>query len=171
MKITDFGLSKQMYKKEVGYIKPGGYGGTRSFMAPELLRRDLYPDFEREHINAFKADIWALGVLLYEMLCGENPFEFSTSEQIYETQMQHLWSFPKEARLSEKAKNLIDSMLQLNPNIRIDPFGIWMHPWIQFSYITNQGWRSAYPITANCNIQKRSPISKVIHTIVKHLSR
>lgn len=57
-KVTDFGLSAK---------KQDSASGTPYWMAPELLRG--------EGENTEKSDIYALGVLLYEVFSGQNPYE------------------------------------------------------------------------------------------------
>ncbi|KAI2795478.1 hypothetical protein BLOT_016693 [Blomia tropicalis] len=147
VKMTDFGLSAEVYKPREGRIKTGTYGGTRDYMAPEIVRLDVYEDFDDEcclEYDPFKADIWALGVCLYEMLTSYLPFETRTKEAVFEAQINRDWHFPKRYVISKAAKRLTRSMLEPDPSRRIDPFGIWMHEWIQQCYIQNRGWKSTY---------------------------
>jgi tetratricopeptide (TPR) repeat protein len=63
VKVLDFGISKQ---PEGGETQPGQILGTPFYMAPEQIRR---PD----QIDA-RTDVYALGVVLFELLAGEPPF-------------------------------------------------------------------------------------------------
>lgn len=69
-KVLDFGLAKRVAGAGVSPLsgtltQAGTIAGTPAFMAPELLR-DQQADA--------RSDIWALGVLLYEMASGQRPF-------------------------------------------------------------------------------------------------
>ncbi len=74
VKVLDFGLAKQLPSGEAREIEPlteaGQVVGTLHYMAPELLRG--------EGADA-RGDIWALGIVLYQMLGGRRPFEGETA--------------------------------------------------------------------------------------------
>lgn len=67
LKLLDFGIAKlydeSEYKK--GLTRPGAIMGTPEYMAPE----QLYSADKVDH----RADLYSIGVLLYEMLTGERP--------------------------------------------------------------------------------------------------
>jgi eukaryotic-like serine/threonine-protein kinase len=74
-KVLDFGLAKQATDVQTGdatlsaITEPGGLAGTPAYMAPEILRGG--PADER-------SDVWALGVVIYEMATGRLPFHGHT---------------------------------------------------------------------------------------------
>jgi hypothetical protein len=72
VKVLDFGLVKAFGISKVSstVTAPGGIVGTPSYMAPEqLLGERASPS----------SDIWALGVVAYEMLTGAHPFATGTA--------------------------------------------------------------------------------------------
>ena len=62
VKILDFGLAKALDERSA---QTNALFGTVSYMAPEQIRGDV--------VDA-RADLWATGVVLYEMLTGRKPF-------------------------------------------------------------------------------------------------
>lgn len=74
VKIVDFGLAKDLASGK-GLTATGEILGTISYMSPEqVLCKTL------DH----RADLWASGVVLYEMLSGQHPFVASSSYEIFE---------------------------------------------------------------------------------------
>ena len=63
LKLTDFGLAK--LRDDVHVTKPGSTLGTIAYMSPEQVRN--------ENVDR-RTDIWAFGIVMYEMVTGELPF-------------------------------------------------------------------------------------------------
>lgn len=68
VKLLDFGIAKFMAPEEGGMTRPGELFGTPEYMSPEQVRGG-----QVDH----RIDVYALGVILYEMLCGRQPFQAS----------------------------------------------------------------------------------------------
>ncbi len=66
--VMDFGLARQMHSvDQVQLTKEGVILGTPAYMSPEQVRSEL------KRIGP-ASDIYSLGVILYELLCGSHPF-------------------------------------------------------------------------------------------------
>ena len=68
IKLSDFGLAKRAYSDNIEENC-----GTVEYAAPELLSED-----KEEGLDPFKADMWALGVVLYALLHRQFPFDGPT---------------------------------------------------------------------------------------------
>ncbi|MDP7033112.1 MAG: protein kinase [Planctomycetota bacterium] len=71
--VVDFGLSKG--PGEESMTRTGDILGTAYYMAPEQAKG------QRKEISP-ATDVWSLGVILYEILCGQKPFHADTSIQM-----------------------------------------------------------------------------------------
>ena len=67
IKIGDFGFAKFLNSQQ----KSNTICGTPLYMAPQLVEERNY---------SYKADLWSLGVLYFELLTGKHPFEGKSFE-------------------------------------------------------------------------------------------
>lgn len=70
VKVLDFGISKQTSADAVGLTSTTLVGGSPLYMSPEQMRSAKYVDH--------RTDIWAIGIVLHELLTGATPFHAET---------------------------------------------------------------------------------------------
>src|SRR5271155_799514 len=100
-KIADFGLSTEATSQHARTTLFSN--GTPSYRAPELLKQN--PKYTN------KVDIWALGCILYELLCEQKLFS-GDWDVLKDAQKHHLISIPVENQiLREHFSGLINEML------------------------------------------------------------
>jgi serine/threonine protein kinase len=73
LKVADFGLVKLVDKSEMTHT--GAVMGTPAYMSPEQAKG------ESKSVNA-RADVWSLGVMMYEAMTGRRPFDGRTFIEI-----------------------------------------------------------------------------------------
>jgi serine/threonine protein kinase len=114
VKICDFGWCSEGIHEKMTFC------GTLDYMAPEIL----------EGINySFQIDIWALGVILYELIHGSTPFVGLTTEQKLFNTSTGNFSFSKSSSLS--VRNLIKKLLNMDPNLRPSIEEVLSDEWIE----------------------------------------
>ena len=110
IKVMDFGLAK--LKGGLGLTKAGGTVGTIAYMSPEQIQ-----GLEVDH----RTDLWAFGVILYEMLTGEPPFraehEAAVMYEILNLDPKGVQTMRADA--PEHLQVLISQLLQKDPAKRI----------------------------------------------------
>jgi serine/threonine protein kinase len=114
IKITDFGLAN--------FITPQKFTtfcGSLLYAAPEILHGQLY--------GGPPVDIYALGVILYCLVNGRQPFDAETPYEMLKRINQGLHF---DVEVSKELKDLINKMLAIDPKKRITLSEIRVHPWI-----------------------------------------
>ena len=85
VKVGDFGIAKAAESADL--TQEGSFLGTAKYLAPEQI--------EAKPVDG-RTDLYSLGVVLYEMLCGRVPFEADTASA---TALARLHSDPQRPRL------------------------------------------------------------------------
>lgn len=117
IKISDFGWSVHAPNNRRNTMC-----GTLDYLPPEMIKPGSQDNYYSE-----KVDLWSLGVLTYEFLVGEAPFEDTpvmTQRRIARGEM----TVPPF--VSPEAKDLIKRLLVLDPEKRIPLEQVQKHPWI-----------------------------------------
>ena len=110
-------------------------------MAPEIIECKIY--------NGLKADIFALGVVLFYMIIGKFPFnEASMEDEDYRLIMQekfsHFWIKNHGTAKSQEFKHLIMSMIAYDPEKRATIEDISNHVWFKADINIADARRSLY---------------------------
>jgi len=109
--VMDFGLAKSLEKTAVGMTRSGDVLGTPRYMAPEQA--------EGKPVDR-RTDLYALGLIAYEMVAGETPF---TGDSVFHVMYQRVTQKPKDPRelnpgIPEGLARVILRCLEKDPALR-----------------------------------------------------
>ncbi|CAD8104281.1 unnamed protein product [Paramecium sonneborni] len=133
IKIIDFGVSKQYFKKNKNGIifnQMWTRTGTILFQAPEIFLCGIYNE---------KIDIWSCGIILYQLLCHKFPYLADTIIDTIETITNpncNPWRQQEFLDLHYLQQDLLKRTLNKDPKKRLSAEEFLLHPWISMK--TNQ---------------------------------
>ncbi|KAF2494246.1 Pkinase-domain-containing protein [Lophium mytilinum] len=119
IKIADFGLSKVIWDSQT--MTPCG---TVGYTAPEIVKDERYSK---------SVDMWAMGCVLYTLLCGFPPFYDESIQTLTEKVARGQYTFlsPWWDDISKPAQDLVSHLLTVDPEKRYDIKQFLNHPWIR----------------------------------------
>ncbi|XP_030629066.1 protein kinase C epsilon type [Chanos chanos] len=104
-KLADFGMCKEGI---LNGVTTTTFCGTPDYIAPEILQELEYGP---------SVDWWALGVLMYEMLAGQPPFEADNEDDLFESILHDDVLYP--VWLSKEAVSILKAFMTKSPNKRL----------------------------------------------------
>jgi len=121
-KMADLGFARRLQDDELAETSCG----TPLLMAPEVLKGETY-----NH----KADIWSIGCIFYELLCGFVPFTGRNYEDLKSNLEKGAYFIPKTVKLSVEGLQFLSKCLQYSTVDRCDWQELCLDP-----YITNDNF-------------------------------
>ena len=117
--------------------RAGVFVGTPAYMAPEQARGKLVDK---------RADIWAFGVILFEMLTGERLFD---GETVSDTLIEVATREPPWERIPAQARRLLRRCLEKDPERRLRDIGdawAWLEDWPEDTVTARERGRWRVPV-------------------------
>lgn len=115
-KITDMGLAKVSKEKTFTLV------GTPDYMAPEVIDHSGHCQL---------VDWWTLGILLYELLAGNAPFEAENTAATYECIKRGIAAVTFPASVPSAARDLVRALCHPQPESRIRGPALLSHAWFR----------------------------------------
>lgn len=145
-------LEKRKLNEEQEILsRKSSFVGTAQYVSPEMLK------FKNSSVAV---DLWALGIIIYQMMTGETPFKEMTEFLIFKKILSLDYSFPK--KFNQDGKKLIQSLLIIDPVHRLGACDDFGRTNSQYSSIRShsffnsvQAWDAFY--------QKSSPLIDLIN--------
>lgn len=119
LKIADFGFAKFFRGDEI----ENTVCGSPLYMAPEIMK---------DHEYTIKADLWSLGVILYQLLFGKAPFKSKSPARLMREIETFKFEVPTDLKIdiTMECYELLNSLLQVEPEKRIEWKDFFENSWL-----------------------------------------
>ena len=141
--LIDFG-DAEMCKKGKVYTE---FVGTPPYMSPERLG-------EHNADQLKKADVWALGVMAYEMFSGKRCFEGDSQKQVFRAILNGQWNWKPDRLPSEAMMDFVSKCLNLDYEKRLSAKEALEHRWFDdIDEIMNKNTTNLKPGQTSMHLQ------------------
>lgn len=150
VKLCDFGFARAM---STNTVVLRSIKGTPLYMAPELVREQPY-----NHT----ADLWSLGVILYELFVGQPPFYTNSVYALIRHIVKDPVKYPEN--MSPNFKSFLKGLLNKVPQNRLTWPALLEHPFIKESSdeLEARELRAATAATRGCDAAWRGEVNHVL---------
>nr|XP_027200869.1 testis-specific serine/threonine-protein kinase 2-like [Dermatophagoides pteronyssinus] len=124
-KLTDFGfVNLIMDETDINDVVSQTFCGTLPYYSPQLASKKPY--------NPFKADVWAMGIVLYAMLHNRFPYHFKDVKKMVKEQLDYPGFIRSRfsSELSRPAQDLFLLIFHPNDSIRISMTEVLAQEWV-----------------------------------------
>ncbi|XP_039971075.1 serine/threonine-protein kinase ULK3 [Bactrocera neohumeralis] len=126
LKVADFGFAQHLKLGEINQQLKG----SPLYMAPEIVRKHQYDA---------KADLWSIGVILYECLFGKAPYTSKSIEELLQRiRNAEKITIPANASISNECHDLLCRLLEHDPAKRISFDSFFAHPFIDLKTLPTE---------------------------------
>ena len=140
VKICDFGFSRQVDENH----QASTVLGTPITTAPDVL----FLEMGQGHYGT-EADMWSLGICVYELLIGNVPFLKNSVKKIKEDILKGVFDYPKNVDISFESISFINALLQYDPKKRLSWDHFWKHPFL------NKDAKDFHPLKLTLNLDQK----------------
>jgi len=127
--------------------------GTVGYTAPEIVKDERYSK---------SVDMWALGCVLYTLLCGFPPFYDESIQTLTEKVARGQYTFlsPWWDDISKPAQDLVSHLLTVDPEKRYDIKQFLNHPWIREAEEPTYAAHDAPPLATPLHVRQKDMFEK-----------
>ena len=120
IKLADFGFARYLPKTSLADTMCG----SPLYMAPEILASKQYDQ---------TADLWSVGIMLYELSYGRTPFRASNHVELFKKidRVGGVTKFPESPHISPELRTFMASLLRQEPVERLDYAGFLSSPLVK----------------------------------------
>ena len=161
IKITNFKFA--FFVENFGrlFIEPRNYENIDPLTLKELISGNIQ---NNDYRLQEKVDIWALGIICYQMLTGNIPFNAYNNQELLQKFEEGTYKIP--TNLSRESISFINSMLQYEPRNRQTAKNLLNHPFLkknvnEFSFLS-KNMKNIYDGQLFINIKNNNDINQLL---------
>eukprot|EP01084_Bolivina_argentea_P217201 368838_1 len=141
LKIADFGFARVLTEATM----TDTLCGSPQYMAPEIMQGRQYDA---------KADLWSVGMILYECVVGKTPFRGRNQMELLRNIMVRPLTIPSSLDISPGCKSIVKMLLKAGPELRCSYEEFFSHKWIGLEQALQQQQQQQQQVPSQSSLRK-----------------